>query len=69
MIRTMKNAGNKRTFESHHPLKITALWYLKEALIRERYEQCADIVATAKEFGAADFEIQDLLEDPRRSPS
>ena len=69
MIRTMKNAGETRTLKSLHPLKITALWYLKEALIREQYEKCAEIAALAKEFGAADFEIQDLLEDPRRSPT
>ena len=69
MIRTMKTGVGTRTRKSRHPLKVTALWYLKEALIREQYEKCADIIALAKEFGAADFEIQDLLEDPRRSPS
>ena len=69
MLRTMKDAGTTRTYKSHHPLKITALLYLKEALIREQYEKCAEIVALAKEFGAVDFEIRDLLEDPRRSPS
>ena len=69
MIRTMKHAEGVRTLGSRHPLKVTALWYLKEALIREQYEKCAEIVAIAKEFGAANFEIQDLLEDPRRSPS
>ena len=70
MIKTMPNAGEgKRTYKSHHPLKLTALLYLKEAVRREQYEKCAEIVALAKEFGAAEFEIQDLLEDPRRSPS
>ena len=69
MIKTMHNAGGPRTKKSRHPLKLTALLYLKEALIREQYEKCPDIVALAQEFGAASFEIQDLLEDPRRSPS
>ena len=67
MIKTMPSG--RRTRKSRHPLKLTALWYLKEALIREQYEKCAEIVALAQEFGAAPFEIQDLLEDPRRSPS
>ena len=52
-----------------HPIKLTALLYLKEALTQQRYENCADLIAVAKEFGAGEFEIQDLLEDPRRSPS
>jgi hypothetical protein len=69
MIKTMPNADGRRTRKSRHPLKLTALLYLKEALIREQYEKCADIIAFAQKFGAVPFEIQDLLEDPRRSPS
>ena len=69
MIKTMPAGEGKRTYRSHHPVKITALWYLKEALAREQYERCSEIIAVAKEFGAAGFEVQDLLEDPRRSPS
>ena len=70
MIKTMSNPGGGKRMRnaSSHPVKVTALWYLKEALVREQYEKCAEIVAVAKEFGAADFEIRDLLEDPRRSP-
>jgi hypothetical protein len=56
----------KRT--SRHPVKLTALLYLKEALVDERYEDCAFAIQTAKEFGAQDFEIENLLEDPRRNP-
>ena len=69
MIGTMTNGGARRTRRSRHPVKLTALLYLKEALVREQYEKCAELVATAKEFGAQPFEIRDLLEDPRRSPS
>ena len=69
MIKTMPAGEGKRTRSSSHPLKLTALLYLKEALVREQYEKCAEIVAIAKEFGAAGFEVRDLLEDPRRSPS
>jgi hypothetical protein len=69
MIKTMPNAGGKRTRRSHHPVKTTALWYLKDALIREQYEKCKEIIAVAEEFGAQPYEVRDLLEDPRRSPS
>lgn len=51
------------------PVKLTALIYLREALISERYENCADFIAIAKEFGALDEEIRVLLEDPRRHPN
>lgn len=52
-----------------HPIKLTALLYLREALLEEQYEQCAEFIAIAKEFGAQEFEIQNLLEDPRRRPN
>jgi len=50
-------------------VKLTALIYLREALIAERYENCADFIAIAKEFGAFDEEIRAMLENPRRHPS
>jgi len=51
-----------------NPVKLTALLYLREALLGERYEECAGFIRIAKEFGAEVFEIQNLLEDPRRQP-
>ena len=51
-----------------HPVKLSALWELKQALLQEKYEACREIIAIAKEFGARDFEIYYLLEDPRRNP-
>lgn len=51
------------------PVKLTALIYLREALIGARYEDCAEFIAIAKEFGALDDEIRVLLEDPRRHPN
>lgn len=51
-----------------HPVKLSALLALREALLQERYEECREIIAIAKEFGAQDFEIYYLLEDPRRKP-
>ena len=68
MLRIRKNASPRRVARVRHPLKLTALLYLKEALVREWYEQCAEIIALAREFGAVDYEIDDLLEDPRRAP-
>ena len=56
----------RRRRTSRHPVKLTALAYLKEALLNEVYEECPLAIRIAKEFGAEDFEIQDLLEDPRR---
>jgi hypothetical protein len=51
-----------------HPVKLTALLYLQEALKEERYEECAEFIRVAREFGAQPFEIQQLLEDRRRRP-
>lgn len=51
-----------------HPVKLTALLYLREALRAQRYEQCAQFIAVAKEFGAKDREVEELLEDNRRMP-
>lgn len=69
MLQVMpRTPENGRTAVKKHPIKLTALLYLREALKKERYEQCADIIAVAEEFGAKPFEIRDLLEDPRRAP-
>ena len=69
MIKTMSNAGgSRRALTQKHPVKLTALFYLKEVLLREQYEKCAEIIKIAQEFGAAPYEVQDLLEDPRRTP-
>lgn len=53
---------------NRHPVRLTALLALKEALLQERYEECASIIAIAKEFGASEREIYYLLEDSRRTP-
>ncbi|MCM8775635.1 MAG: hypothetical protein NC930_04705 [Candidatus Omnitrophica bacterium] len=53
---------------SKNAVKLTALLYLREALLKEKYEECADLIAIAKEFGAGEFEIRYLLEDFRRIP-
>jgi hypothetical protein len=50
------------------PVKLTALLYLREALLDEKYEECDQFIEVAKEFGAQAFEVQALLEEPRRLP-
>ncbi len=50
------------------PVKLTALLYLREALLAERYEECPLFIRVAKQFGAVNREIEDLLEDARRMP-
>ena len=50
------------------PVKLTALLYLREALLEERYEECAEFIAIAIEFGAKPLEIKNILEDRRRVP-
>ena len=50
------------------PVRLTALLYLKEVLLKERYEECREIIGLAYEFGATENEVQALLEDPRRNP-
>ena len=49
-----------------NPVALTALFYLKDALLQERYEECAGIIAIALEFGAGKPQVAYLLEDPRR---
>ena len=68
MIRTSNSNIIFRRKTSQHPVKLTALTYLREELLNETYEDCAISIEIAKEFGAQDFEIQNLLEDPRRRP-
>ena len=69
MPKVAENARAPTLLKVHkNPVKLTALLYLKDALRRERYEQCAQFVQVAKEFGAVDQEIEELLEDPRRTP-
>jgi len=65
----LKNQSAKRPSRVlRHPVRLTALLYLSEALRAEKYEECAEIVSVAREFGAGESEIRSLLEDPRRVP-
>ncbi len=66
-----RNLKKEFTFRriQKNPVKLTALLYLKEALLNEQYENCREFIEIAKEFGAQDFEVQYLLEDARRVPT
>ncbi len=42
-------------------LKASALLYFKDALVKQEYESCAELIGTAKQFGAAQGEINDVI--------
>ena len=44
-----------------HPIKVTALVYLTEALERERYEECEELIQIASEFGASASRINEAI--------
>ena len=51
----------------HHPVKMTALLYLHEALLKERYEEMQAILEIAREFGAGEWEIREsLMRNPEK---
>ncbi len=62
------NQAVRATARAKHPVVLTALLYLRDALIREEYEKCRELIAVAEEFGAQEVDINYLLEDPRRVP-
>ncbi len=64
-----KRLFGKIVRETAHPVRLTALIYLKQALVKEQYEICRDLIAIAKEFGATETQVANLLEDPRRTPT
>ncbi|MBP9853959.1 MAG: hypothetical protein KBD53_03725 [Candidatus Omnitrophica bacterium] len=43
------------------PLKITALIYVIEALVDEKYEEMRELIHFAREFGATDQEVNIAL--------
>ena len=42
-------------------LKVTALLYLKDALLKEEYEDCQELVDSARNFGAHQSEINEVI--------
>ena len=56
-------AGSKagKPVAADDALKLTTLLYLKDALEGERYENCAELIQTAKEFGAEQDDISQVI--------
>ena len=42
-------------------LKVTALLYLKDALRKEDFESCQELIESAREYGANEGEIKEAL--------
>lgn len=42
-------------------LRVTALAYLEDALANERYEECAELIRAAKEYGATIGEVRTIV--------
>jgi len=68
----MKNefiTGNevKDWLQSDEVLKLTSLIYLKDALLAQRYEDCAELIAEAKNLGAKQSEIGALIAEVFRA--
>jgi hypothetical protein len=48
---------------SNEVLKLSALVYLQDALVKQKYEQCAELVDIAVKFGADKGEIKQVIAD------
>lgn len=48
-------------YYGHQVLKLTSLIYLKEAVEKQEYENCAALIREAKGYGAQQSEINALL--------
>ena len=57
----LKDEGSRSSSSLNEILKVTALLYLKEALFREEYEGCQELVDSARKFGAQQGEINEVI--------
>lgn len=55
--------NNNQLPDTNEALKATSLLYLDEALRKEEYEICADLINGARGFGAKDEEVAQVLAD------
>lgn len=60
-IRNQKKNNPLKSVPRAKLLKVTALLYLKEALYKQKYEQCPELVQTAKRYGATTEDIQTVI--------
>lgn len=58
-----------RVINARDPVRLTALIYLREALLAEQYETCAEIIDIALDSGSNSREIFDVLSNPLRFPT
>ncbi len=53
--------SNEQALGSDQILKVTALLYLKEALIKQEYESCRELIDTAKNLGVDQGDISAVI--------
>ncbi|MCR4336373.1 MAG: hypothetical protein NUV91_01005 [Candidatus Omnitrophica bacterium] len=53
--------GGDQAVNSDEVLKVTTLLYLQEALLKEKYEGCKELIEIAKKFGAQQSEIKEVI--------
>lgn len=58
---TLFNGKKNKLRHTDNTLKQTALLYLREALRKDEYEDCAELIKNAKRFGALQAEITQLI--------
>ena len=62
MITANRNIEKKQASQlKEHPIKTTALHYIREMIETERYEDLPETLAVAREFGATEWEIRIAL--------
>lgn len=57
----MRNVMVQSKQQDVNALQVTALLYLQEALAEERYEECTELISSAKELGVGQTEISTVL--------
>jgi hypothetical protein len=61
MRNNLITANQKKPPAPNEVLKATALVYLKDALIKEEFEQCPELIQKAQYFGADKTEVQKVI--------
>ena len=57
----MRNSIVQSDQTAENALQVTALLYLQEALAEERYEECAELIRSARELGVGQAAIGTVL--------
>ena len=63
MNKDILSQNRNQSVDSSGVLRETALEYLREALIREEYEDCPELIGSAREYGAGSEEIREVLKE------